>query len=147
MKLSFWLQAYYYDRYKHQMDSANHLGEELNEYLSGKSYVTDLKLDGIGLKFVNTEFFKCRVRPFYKGISNLKSPIEYNVMTLFFEIPMPESEFVHVSDEDRPTYIAKILLKVLESQNVPAKIRKQFDKERFVADVRDFFVKVKGCKL
>ncbi|MBQ7238230.1 MAG: hypothetical protein IJS20_05505 [Bacteroidales bacterium] len=68
-------------------------------------------------------------------------------MTLFFEIPMPESEFVQVSDEDRPTYIAKILLKVLESQNVPTKIRKQFDKERFVADVRDFFVKVKGCKL
>ena len=69
------------------------------------------------------------------------------VMTLFFEIPMPKKEFVQVSDEDRTTYIAKALLKVLKSQNVPTKIRKQFDRERFFADVRDFFVNVKGCKL
>lgn len=68
-------------------------------------------------------------------------------MTLFFEIPMPENEFVQVSDEDRPTYVGKALLNVLESQNVPTKIRKQFDRERFIADVRDFFVNVKGCKL
>ncbi len=75
------------------------------------------------------------------------NPYIYTVMTLFFEIPMPENEFVQVSDEDRPTYMAKALLKVLESQNAPTKIRKQFDRERFIADVRDFFVNVKGCKL
>ena len=147
MELSFILQPYYYDLYKDQIDSAKNIGKELNEYLSGKSYVTDFKLDRIVLKFINTQGMKCRVRPFYMGTSNLKSPIEFNVMTLFFEIPMPQNEFVQVSDEDRPTYMAKALLKVLESQNVPTKIRKQFDRERFIADVRDFFVNVKGCKL
>ena len=69
------------------------------------------------------------------------------VMALFFEIPMPLAELIKVSREDTPTYIGKALMKVLESQNVPTKIRKQFDRERFIADVRDFFVNVKGCKL
>ncbi len=147
MELSFVFQAYYYDHYKGQIDSAENIGKELNEYLSGKSYVTDLKLDEIEFFFINTQNLKCRVRPYYMGKSNLKSPIEFNVMTLFFEIPMPESEFVQVRDEDRPTYMAKALLKVLESQNAPTKIRKQFDRERFIADVRVFFVNVKGCKL
>ena len=147
MELSFILQPYYYDLYKVQIDSAENIGKELDKYLSGKSYVTDFKLDRIVLKFINTQGMKCRVHPFYMGTSNLKSPIEFNVMTLFYEIPMPESDFVKVSDEDRPTYIAKALLKVLETQNVPVKMRKQFDRDRFIADVRDFFVNVKGCKL
>ena len=60
---------------------------------------------------------------------------------------MPEREFVQVSEEDRPAYVGKALLNVLESQNVPTKIRKQFDRERFIDDVRDFFVNVKGCVL
>lgn len=147
MELSFILQPYYYDLYKVQIDSAENIGKELDEYLAGKSYVTDFKLDRIVLIFINTQGMKCRVRPDYRATSNLKSPIEFNVMTLFYEIPMPEKEFVQVSDEDRPTYIAKALLKVLETQNVPVKMRKQFDRDRFIADVRDFFVNVKGCKL
>ena len=147
MELSFILQPYYYELYKEKIDSAENIGKELDEYLSGKSYVMDLKLDRIVLIFINTQGMKCRVRPYYMGTSNHKSPIEFNVMTLFYEIPMPEKEFVQVSDEDRPTYMAKALLKVLETQNVPVKMRKQFDRDRFVADVRDFFVNVKGCKL
>lgn len=147
MKLTFIFQAYYYDHYKGQIDSAENIGKELNEYLSGRCYVTDLKLDEIVFFFINTQGMKCRVRPDYRATSNHKSQIEFNVMTLFFEIPMPENEFVQVSDEDRPTYVGKALLNVLESQNVPTKIRKQFDRERFIADVRDFFVNVKGCKL
>ena len=81
------------------------------------------------------------------SVSSDASVIIYTVMTLFFEIPMPERELVQVSEEDRPAYVGKALLNVLESQNVPTKIRKQFDRERFIADVRDFFVNVKGCKL
>ena len=147
MELSFIFQPYYYDLYKDQIDSAENIGKELNEYLSGKSYVTDLKLDRIVLIFINTQGMKCRVRPYYMGTSNHKDPIEFNVMTLFYEIPMPEKEFVQVSDEDRPTYIAKALLDVLETRKAPVKIREQFDRERFIADVKDFFVNVKGCKL
>ena len=115
--------------------------------ISNKSYVSDIVLDEVRLLFINTENMKCRVRPDYRATSNLKSPIEYNVMTLFYEIPMPESEFIKIPEEELPTYIGKALLKVLESQNAPVKIRKQFDRERFISDVRDFFVNVKGCQL
>ena len=147
MELSFRFQPYYYDLYKKQIDSAKNIGKELDEYLSGRSYVTDLKLDEIVLIFINTQGMKCRVRPIYTATADRINPYIYTVMTLFYEIPMPESDFVKVSDEDRPTYIAKALLKVLETQNVPVKMRKQFDRDRFIADVRDFFVNVKGCKL
>ena len=74
-------------------------------------------------------------------------PYKYTVMKLFYEIPIPQSDFIKVSEKDMPTYIGKALLKVLETQNVPVKIRKQFDRERFISDVRDFFVNVKGCEL
>lgn len=147
MKINFRFQAYYYI-YDKLIDKAEYIGEELNEYLAGKCYVSDIELEELTLKFINTQNMKCRVRPFYMPVRDLKkaSPDAY-VMALFFEIPMPEAEFIKVSDEDRPTYIGKALMKVLESQNVPTKIRKQFDRERFIADVRDFFVNVKGCKL
>ena len=147
MKIDFRFQAYYYI-YDKLIEKTRHIGEELNEYLAGKCYVTDIELDELTLSFINTQNMKCRVRPQYRSIPDFKivSPDAY-VMALFFEIPMPEAEFIKVSDEDRPTYIGKALMKVLESQNVPTKIRKQFDRERFIADVRDFFVNVKGCKL
>ncbi len=147
MKIDFRFQAYYYI-YDKLIEKTRHIGEELNEYLAGKCYVTDIELDELTLEFINTQNMKCRVRPLYMPVRDLKkaSPDAY-VMALFFEIPMPETEFIKVSDEDRPTYIGKALMKVLESQNVPTKIRKQFDRERFIADVRDFFVNVKDCKL
>ncbi len=71
----------------------------------------------------------------------------YSLMALIYEIPLPERDFIKVSEEELPTFIGKILLEHLETHNVPTKIRKQFDRERFIADVRDFFVNVKGCKL
>ncbi len=107
-----------------------------------------MELEKVSFEFINTELFKCRVRPLYMPVRDLKkASIDAYVMALFFEIPMPLAELVNVSREDMPTYIGKALMKVLESQNVPTKIRKQFDRERFIADVRDFFVNVKGCKL
>ena len=146
MKIDFRFQAYYYI-YKELIEKSRQIGKELNKFLSTKEYVTDLKLDEISIWFVNTHNLKCRVRPHYRATADPMDPYSYTVMTLFFEIPMPETEFIKVSDEDRPTYIGKALMKVLESQNVPTKIRKQFDRERFIADVRDFFVNVKDCKL
>ena len=147
MKLDFTFQAYYYFKHKNIIDKAEQIGEELEMNISNKSYVIDIVLDKVRLLFINTENMKCRIRPDYRATANLKNPYEYNVMTLFYEIPMPESEFIKIPEEELPTYIGKALLKVLESQNAPVKIRKQFDRERFISDVRDFFVNVKGCKL
>jgi len=147
MKIEFKFRPYYYI-YDKLIDKAKRIGEELNEHLAGKCYVSDLQLDELTLIFINTQNMKCRVRPDYR---KTRAPMDgldvFSLMALYFEIPMPEAEFIKVSDEDRPTYIGKALMKVLESQNVPTKIRKQFDRERFIADVRDFFVNVKDCKL
>ena len=147
MKLDFTFHAYYYKYYDAIICKAKQIGEELEMNISNKSYVTDIVLDEVRLLFINTENMKCRVRPDYRATSNLKNPYEYNVMTLFYEIPMPESEFIKIPEEELPTYIGKALLKVLESQNATVKIRKRFDRERFISDVRDFFVNVKGCQL
>ena len=146
MKIEFIFNAFYYI-YNDLIGKAVKIGKELDLYISNKSYVSDIVLDEVSLWFINTENLKCRVRPDYRGTSNHKSPIEYNVMTLFYEIPVPQSELITIPEEELPTYIGKALLKVLESQNAPVKIRKQFDRERFISDVRDFFVNVKGCKL
>ena len=70
-----------------------------------------------------------------------------SLRALVYEIPLLESEFIQVLEDDLPTYIGKAILNVIETQNVPVKIRKQFDRERFISDVRDFFVNVKGCEL
>ena len=147
MKLEFVFNAFYYI-YDDLITKAEQMGMELDTYLSNNSYITDTTLDRVSLWFMNTENFKCRVRPRYVATVNNNSPqLEHNLMTLFYEIPMPESEFIKIPEEKLPTYIGKALLKVLESQNAPVKIRKQFDRERFISDVRDFFVNVKGCQL
>ena len=147
MKLYFCFQAFYYTYYDGIIKEAERIGDELDTYISNNSYAPDNVLDETKLSFINTENLKCRVRSRYQATSNLKSPIEYNVMTMIYEIPMPQSELIETPEEELPTYIGKALLKVLESQNAPVKIRKQFDRERFISDVRDFFVNVKGCKL
>lgn len=147
MKLDFTFHAYYYKYYDVIIYKAKQIGEELEMNISNNSYVTDIVLDEVRLLFINTENMKCRIRPDYRGTANLENPYEYNVMTLFYEIPMPQSELIETPEDELPTYIGKALLKVLESQNAPVKIRKQFDRERFISDVRDFFVNVKGCQL
>ncbi len=140
-------QAFRYEYQDNTIKKAEEILNELDEYISDKTYVTNLQLKQIDFSFINAEAFKCRVRPQYIAKANNSIPFLYNVMALHYEIPLPQEEFIKVSDEDRPTYIGKALMKVLESQNVPTKIRKQFDRERFIADVRNFFVNVKGCKL
>ena len=146
MKLYFVFNAFHY-KYRDLSDKAKQIGKELDTYISNKSYVSDIALDEVALWFINTENLKCRVRPDYRAASDHIDPYNLNVMTLFYEIPLPESEFIKIPEDEMPTYIGKALLKVLESQNAPVKIRKRFDRERFISDVRDFFVNVKGCKL
>lgn len=130
-------------------NKAKKLLEELNDSLANGAYTSDLQLDKILFSFQNPEAMLSRVRPSYTAVRDMaKGPYEpYSLMALIYEIPLLESDFIKVSDEELPTYIGKILLEHLETHDVPTKIRKQFDRERFIADVRDFFVRVKGCKL
>lgn len=146
MKLDFALQAFYY-KYADIINKAKQIGKELDLYLSNNIYMSNIALDAITLNFVNTEALKCRKRPDYRATSDLTKEMNFNVMTLFYEIPIIESEFVVIPETEITTFLGKALLEVLETQNVPVKIRKNFDRERFISDVRDFFVNVKGCQL
>lgn len=123
--------------------------EELNDCLIDKIYTTNFQLDKVLFSFQNPEAMLSRGRPSYRAVRDMaKDPYDpYSLMALIYEIPLLENDFIKVSDEDLPTYIGKILLEHLETHNVPVKLRKQFDRDRFIADVRDFFVNVKGCKL
>ena len=124
--------------------------EDLNNCLTDRTYTTDLQLDEIHFSFQNPEAIKSRLRPYYMATRDMEKDDPwgpYSLMALIYEIPLLESDFVKVSEETLPTYIGKILLEHLETHDVPVKIRKQFDRDRFIADVRDFFVNVKGCKL
>ena len=124
--------------------------EELNDCLANKVYTTDLQLDEILFSFGNPEAIGSRVRPYCMAVRDMEKDDPYgpySLMALVYEIPLPESDFVKVPEAELPTYIGKVLLNILETQNVPVKMRKQFDRDRFIADVRDFFVNVKGCKL
>ena len=131
-------------------NKAEKLLEGLNDCLVDKVYTKDLQLDMIRFCFQNPEALKSRMRPSYKAARDMEKDEPwgpYSLMALKYEIPLLESDFVKVTEEELPTYIGKILLEHLETHDVPTKIRKQFDRERFIADVRDFFVRVKGCKL
>ena len=150
MKLECVFQAFYII-YESQINKTEiTVLDELKKIISNKIYTNDLKLDKISFDFINIGNFKCRTRPYYLAVRDMDkdSPSgPYSLMALVYEIPLLESEFVKVSEEELPTYIGKILLEHLETHDVPTKIRKQFDRERFISDVRDFFVHVKGCKL
>lgn len=129
---------------------AEKLLEELNDSLANGAYTSNLQLDIIRLSFQNPEALKSRVHPSYRAARDMEKDDPwgpYSLMALKYEIPLLESDFIKVSEEELPTYIGKILLEHLETHDVPTKIRKQFDRERFISDVRDFFVHVKGCKL
>lgn len=131
-------------------NKSERLLEELNNCLADRTYTIDLQLDKILFSFQNPEAMLSRVRPSYRATRDMEKDDPwgpYSLMTLIYEIPLLESDFVKVSEETLPTYIGKILLEHLETHDVPVKIRKQFDRDRFIADVRDFFVNAKGCKL
>lgn len=129
---------------------AEKLLEELNDSLANGAYTSDLQLDKILFSFQNPEALNSRVYPSYRAARDMEKDDPwgpYSLMALIYEIPLLESDFIKVSDEELPTYIGKILLEHLETHDVPTKMRKQFDRECFISDVRDFFVHVKGCKL
>ena len=149
MKICVFFQAFWYEYYDGIIKNIEAMFAELTVYMSEKVFTIDMALDRIDFSFINTENLKCRIRPNYRALHvTTKEPDKYlSLMALLFEIPLPQSDFIKVCEKDMPTYIGKALLKVLETQNVPVKIRKQFDRERFISDVRDFFVNVKGCQL
>ena len=131
-------------------NKSERLLEELNICLADRTYTIDLQLDKILFSFQNPEAMLSRVRPSYRATRDMEKDDPrgpYSLMTLIYEIPLLENDFIKVSEDKLPTYIGKILLEHLETHDVPVKMRKQFDRERFIADVRDFFVNVKGCKL
>lgn len=148
MEISNVFHGFWYIRTNDTFVKSKQLCNELNEFLSSNIYTANLQLDKIILSFQNPQAIKSRIRPYYMAVRDMNEDpyLPPSLRALVYEIPILESEFIQVPEEDLPTYIGKALLQVLESQNVPIKIRKQFDRDRFVADVRNFFIKNKCCE-
>ena len=56
-------QAFRYEYQDNIIKRAEEILNELDEYISDKTYVTNLQLEQVDFSFINAEAFKCRVRP------------------------------------------------------------------------------------
>jgi hypothetical protein len=57
---------------------------------------------------------------------------------LFVDIPLPD-EFAICREEYAVPMIGETMVKYFTETPLPMKIRKSFDKERFIADLQQFF--------
>ena len=138
-------QGFWYEYYDTVINKAQNFCMEINDYPYDTTYATGFQLDEIRFSFQNPETMKSRVRPRYIPVCDVNG--ELSLRAIIYEIPITEDELVHVSEEECHNNMARAILRVIQSQNVPTAIRKQFARERFIADIRDFFVNEKGCKL
>ena len=58
-------QAFRYEYQDNIIKRAEEILNELDEYISDKTYVTNLQLEQVDFSFINAEAFKCRERPQY----------------------------------------------------------------------------------
>ena len=65
---------------------------------------------------------------------------------LFVDIPLPD-EFATCSEEEAVPMIGQTLVKYFTETPLPLKIRKSFDKDRFIADLQLFFSNYNNKKL
>ena len=65
---------------------------------------------------------------------------------MFIDIPLPD-EFATCSEEEAVPMIGQTLVKYFTETPLPLKIRKSFDKDRFIADLQLFFSNYNNKKL
>lgn len=147
------------DFFLFDIDKANKLREysekvykELGRYFDSKSYsclVEEMVVDLICDLWSKEKKTK---RPIYhedKLVKVFRHDIEpsyrlYHI--LFVEILLPDS-FVECSEQEAIKMIADTMISYFTETPLPLKIRKSFDKERFIADLRTFFDSYKGIDI
>ena len=120
------------------------IGNHLRSVFSIRSYSKMVEEINIDLYWTPIPI-KCR-RPVYHEDKTVKVlPRDKNSNAtfrmyhlLFVDIPLPD-EFATCSEEEAVPMIGDTLVKYFAETPLPLKIRKSFDKDRFIADLQLFF--------
>ena len=140
----------YYPFYQTKKKDMNELDEKISHYFTDRNYtefVQSFYIAIIGYK--NMRKLK---RPRYYDDVYLNNPLfrgeKYHMYRNFeMEIGLDYNHFFASDRQGGYNIIARTLLKALDEMKYPLKIRKEFDKDRFNRDMRDFFVNVMHCNL
>ena len=119
----------------------------ISSYFAKKTYSSMVEEINIDLYCFQTPFrLKYHKRPIYHEDKtekifpkDKKSDITFRMYHLLYvDIPLPD-EFVTCKEEDAVSIIGKTMVKYFTDVSLPMKIRKSFDKERFISDLQSFF--------
>ena len=125
----------------------SNLDKELSSFFSERTYSSMVEEINIDLYCFNTPFrLKHHSRPVYHEDKtskvfprDKKSDTTFRMYHLLFvDIPLPD-EFATCSVDNAVAMIGDTMVKYFTEVNLPVKIRKSFDKDRFVADLKAFF--------
>lgn len=120
------------------------MSKALQSYFMERTYSSMLNEMVIDM-ICSIEFrMKYRKKPVYYEDKLIKVDPGYSDATfrmyhlLFVDIPLPD-EFATCSVDNAVAMIGDTMVKYFTEVNLPVKIRKSFDKDRFVADLKAFF--------
>jgi hypothetical protein len=129
-------------------DNLTELATELKNYFKNIDYGNDVKEIIIGFICVSSDFqaFYKAYKPKYIKYKELKNKYTGQSMVidrhLGFAIKLTDSEFqkfVSCAEEETKKIVANILLMSLHNFDLLPKSVKDFDKERFKADITNYF--------
>ncbi len=136
--------------FKSKDDDVISLEKEMKTYFTNKKYTEHVETFLIGI--VCDGFMRARKRPRYYDDVYLNDPFirgeKYHICRTFeMDIELDYNHFFASDRQGGYNIIARTLLTALDEMKYPLKIRKEFDKDRFNRDMRDFFVNVMHCNL
>ena len=140
----------YYPFYQTKKKDMNELDEKISSFFADKSYTEFVQSFYIAI--IGYRKKRKLKRPRYYDDVYLNNPLfrgeKYHMYRNFeMEIELDYNHFFASDRQGGYNIIARTLLKALEEMKYPLKIRKEFDKDRFNRDMRDFFVNVMHCNL
>lgn len=124
------------------------LGEQMDKVFSPIVY--SHLVNRMNIELFCGELFKPHSRPVYYEERFVKHPNNSELMSyvyheLIIDIEIPDKmKFLLSTLKEGYRIIAQAMVKYFEEVKLPLKIRKSFDKDRFVCDLKAFFLSI-GC--
>lgn len=130
------------------------LFHSMSSFFSQRSYTPGVNHIVVKLYWESTVYIRIYRRPRYIEDKYVKvfpqykekEPTHHMFHVLFVEIRLPDS-FVGCNEQEAIKMIADTMISYFTETPLPLKIRKSFDKERFIADLRTFFDSYKGIDI
>ncbi|WP_027454937.1 hypothetical protein [Xylanibacter brevis] len=109
-----------------------------SEFFNSRNYSPCL--EEININLITLPECKKQKRPiYYDNVQRLYKGMPYTLYhLLMIDVKLPDN-FANTNDSEAVKMIGDTMVKYFTEVNLPVKIRKSFDKERFVADLKTFF--------